>query len=149
MVLNTIHGTFIPVVRFSASDSTHQFHFVTNVKTWFLVDKTCRITRECSAFWAVCSPSPKQNWCEFLLVMRPIYGLILNEKERSQEWQLNQTIASSQRWLSCHPVDQPSVSMIVERTLMLDYPVSHSPTFLVNWLWIIGVCYRGMLVSIG
>ena len=39
VVLNTIHGTFIPVVWFSASDSTPQFHFVTNVKTWFLVDK--------------------------------------------------------------------------------------------------------------
>ena len=34
--------------------------------------------------------------------------------------------------LSCHPIDQPSVSMIVERTLVLDYPVSHCPTFSVN-----------------
>ena len=56
---------------------------------------------------------------------------------------------SSRRWLSCHPVDQPSVSMIVERTLVLDYPVSHCPTFSVNWLWIIGVCYKKGYVSLG
>ena len=29
------------------------------------------------------------------------------------------------------------------------YRVSHCPTFSVNSLWIIGVCYRGMLVSVG
>ena len=39
--------------------------------------------------------------------------------------------------------------MIVERTLVLDYPVSHCPTFSVNWLWIIGVCYKYGYVSLG
>ena len=29
------------------------------------------------------------------------------------------------------------------------YRVSHCPTFSVNSLWIIGVCYRGILVSVG
>ena len=29
------------------------------------------------------------------------------------------------------------------------YRVSHCPTFSVNSLWIIGVCYRGVLVSVG
>ena len=46
-------------------------------------------------------------------------------------------------------VDQPSVSMIAEWALMWVYWVSHCPTFSVNSLWIIGVCYRGMLVSVG
>ena len=58
-------------------------------------------------------------------------------------------MASSWRRLSRHPVDQPSVSMIVEWALMWVYRVSHCPTFSVNSLWIIGVCYRGILVSVG
>ena len=58
-------------------------------------------------------------------------------------------MASSRRRLSRHPVDQPSVSMIVEWALMWIYRVSHCPTFSVNSLWIIGVCYRGILVSVG
>ena len=33
--------------------------------------------------------------------------------------------------------------------LMWVYRVSHCPTFSVNSLWIIGVCYRGILVSVG
>ena len=48
-----------------------------------------------------------------------------------------------------HPVDQPSVSLIMEWALMWVYRVSHCPTFSVNSLWIIGVCYRGILVSVG
>ena len=51
--------------------------------------------------------------------------------------------------LSRHPVDQPSISMIVEWALMWVYRVSHCPTFSVNSLWITGVCYRGILVSVG
>ena len=39
--------------------------------------------------------------------------------------------------------------MIVQWALMWVYRVSHCPTFSVNSLWIIGVCYRGMLVSVG
>ena len=58
-------------------------------------------------------------------------------------------MASSWRRLSRHPVDQPSVSMIVEWALMWVYRVSHCPTFSVNSLWIIGVCCRGILVSVG
>ena len=58
-------------------------------------------------------------------------------------------MASSWRRLSRHPVDQPSVSMIVEWALLWVYRVSHCPTFSVNSLWIIGVCYRGILVSVG
>ena len=42
-----------------------------------------------------------------------------------------------------------SVSMIVEWALVWIYRVSHCPTFSVNSLWIIGVCYRGILVSVG
>ena len=57
--------------------------------------------------------------------------------------------ASSRRRLSRHPVDQPSVSMIVGWVFMWFYRVSHCPTFSVNSLWIIGVCYRGMFVSVG
>ena len=49
--------------------------------------------------------------------MRPIHGPKLNEEERSSEWPLNQSMASSRRWLSGHQIDQPSVSMIVERVL--------------------------------
>ena len=59
------------------------------------------------------------------------------------------SMASSWRRLSRHPVDQPSVSMIVQWALIWVYRVSHFPTFSVNSLWIIGVCYRGMLVSVG
>ena len=58
-------------------------------------------------------------------------------------------MASSRRRLSRHPIDQPSVSMIVEWARLWVYRVSHCPTFSVNSLWIIGVCYRGMLVSVG
>ena len=58
-------------------------------------------------------------------------------------------MASSRKRLSRHPVDQPSVSIIVEWALMWVYWVSHCPTFSVNPLWIKGVCYRGMLVSVG
>ena len=58
-------------------------------------------------------------------------------------------MASSWRRLSRHPVDQPSVSMIVEWALKWVYRVSHCPTLSVNSLWIIGVCYRGILVSVG
>ena len=58
-------------------------------------------------------------------------------------------MASSRRRLSRHPIDQPSVSMIVEWARLWVYRVSHCPTFLVNSLWIIGVCYKGMLVSVG
>ena len=46
--------------------------------------------------------------------------------------------------LSRHPVDQPSVSMIVEWALMWVHRVSHCPTFSVNSLWIIGVCYMSL-----
>ena len=55
---------------------------------------------------------------------------------------LDCSVPGGERCESLNPVDQPSVSMIVERTLVLDYPVSHCPTFSVNWLWIIGVCYK-------
>ena len=58
-------------------------------------------------------------------------------------------MASSRRRLCHHPVDQPSVSMIAEYALIWVYQVSHCPRFSVNSLWIIGVCYRGMLVSVG
>ena len=111
-----------------------------------LVDKTS--PRECRVFSAVCL-GPWQNLCEFLLVMRPTNMSILNEKERSSERQLCWSMASSWRRLSRHPVDQPSVSMIVQWALMWVYRFSHCPTFSVNSLWIIGVCYRGMLVSVG
>ena len=58
-------------------------------------------------------------------------------------------MASNRRRLRRHPVDQPSVSMIVKWALMWVNRVSHCPTFSVNSLWIIGVCYRGMLVLVG
>ena len=58
-------------------------------------------------------------------------------------------MASSWRRLSRHPIDQPSVSTIVELALMWVYRVPHCPTFSVNSLWIIGVCYRGILVPVG
>ena len=47
---------------------------------------------------------------------------------------------------SCRPA---ACLVIVEWVLMLVYRVSHCPTFSVNSLWIIGVCYRGILVSVG
>ena len=81
--------------------------------------------------------------------MRPSYRSILNEKDRASERQLCWSMASCRRRLSRHPVDQPSFSMIVQWALMWVYRVTHCPTFSVNSLWIIGVCYRGMLVSVG
>ena len=93
--------------------------------------------------------------CVFSSLFRPMTKLMwipaCNETNlpRASKRQLCWSMASSWRRLSRHPVDQPSVSMIVQWALMWVYRISHCPTFSVNSLWIIGVCYRGMLVSVG
>ena len=79
--------------------------------------------------------------------MRPTYRSILNEKERASERQFCWSMASCWRRLSRSSSCRPAVGF--NDCTMWVYRVSHCPTFSVNSLWIIGVCYRGMLVSVG
>ena len=83
--------------------------------------------------------------------MRPTYRSILNEKERASERQLCWSMASCWRRLSRSSSCRPAVCFndCAMCALMWVYRVSHCPTFSVNSLWIIGVCCRGMLVSVG
>ena len=85
--------------------------------------------------------------------MRPTYRSILNEKERASERQLCWSMASCWRWLSRSSSCRPAVCFndcaMGPYVIMWVYRVSRCPTFSVNSLWIIGVCYRGMLVSVG
>ena len=113
-----------------------------------LVDKTSRFPRECSVFSAVCL-GPWQNYCEFLLVMRPTYRSILNEKERASERQLCWSMASCWKRLSRSSSCRPAVCF--NDCAMGPYVglSSFSLSNVLGKLWIIGICYRGMFVSVG
>ena len=115
-----------------------------------LVDKTSRLTRECSVFSSLFRPITKLMW---------IPACNETNLQADTQWKgkgirettllINGFKLKTTKLSSCRPAVCNSVSMIVGWALMWIYRVSHCPTFSVNSLWIIGVCYRGMLVLVG